>query len=544
MEAAARRKADVTRTSAQGGQVYQLQEVLGSGAFGRVWRATDEYGREFAVKFFSVGGPADREQLVLRHAGALIRVRHPGVVSIVAITRLEHPDSGQLELAIVMEFLRGVDLLHFRQDLTVERAKTMIEHLAGGLQAIHASGLVHDDIHSGNVMVTDSSAKLIDIPYLKTLAGVGSSTAHRTRVEDVRDFIRVVREILERVPGLSRSEIAACHHRAERSATSAIEVLAEFARVWPQRTAQERLRSLLSLASDIYLLVQRTDGGYRTHVIANRQTYASLWRFAVVVGGRLLVLRDAGRQIFIVRQDVADEWREGALELTPTHYERKILAAPTLESPDGTMSVAISTPDPENGAREEMGTWQRYVSIQGFVGDYAFVEQFDFRWAAGPHPDSARVGFVVHLPSGARHDTIFDEDELAELKRREGLVARESFLRLRDEDPLLEEMDVEVAAAFPVFEPGSSEATVRVVFTTFTSFVQSEPRWASYFLAEEVVTRRIPKRLRDVIALPEEVARALGDIPRVIGWSRVSPSDEGFDDLVALMAEDAPETVA
>src|SRR6187551_2668947 len=179
---------------------YVFDGLIGGGAFGRVWRARDEHGRERAIKFFIAPSADDRERQALAHATALIRVQHSAVVRIFAVERLPHPDSGVEDLAIVMELLEGIDLARFTETLTLSKAKMFAEQLASGLQAIHDQGLIHDDIHSGNVLLTNSGAKLLDIAYTQTLAGAGPSTRVRSYREDTRDFVRVVRELLERVP--------------------------------------------------------------------------------------------------------------------------------------------------------------------------------------------------------------------------------------------------------------------------------------------------------------------------------------------------------
>lgn len=87
----------------------EVLDPLGRGSAGEVWSAQDASGRLFAVKFFSGATSELVQREVLAHANALIRVRHPGVVRVHAISNVEHPSRGT-ELALIMEYVKGTPL--------------------------------------------------------------------------------------------------------------------------------------------------------------------------------------------------------------------------------------------------------------------------------------------------------------------------------------------------------------------------------------------------------------------------------------------------
>jgi serine/threonine protein kinase len=468
-----------------------------------------------------------------------MKVRHPGVVRIEGVERLRHPDTSQEELALVMEYLRGGDLLHFNGPLSIDHARKCIEDLGDGLQAIHDCGLVHDDIHAGNVFITDDSAKLLDIPHEKTLAGAGASTAVRTRSDDVRDLIRVIREVLEHVPTLDKSHLAECHYQAERESTSAAQISLYFARLWAASSALERAQAVLGSGKEICLVAQHGTAGYRTHIVIYGRAVAEVPVLLVAVDGRLLIMRDPGREIFILRYDLLERWQEEHFEPKDSDYERKVLSAPVLQTLDAVPRFELSSSEPSPGSRDTLFICEREVNVTGIIGGYLFVEQFDYRFAGGAHPNSGRFAYVLHLPSSTRLHSIFSEHELDELRRREMLVARESFIRTREDEAIFEEMsaDIEIAAAYPVFDHWGYQADVRVVFTTFTNYAASESRWASYTQAEELTLRRTPERLKDAVQVPEQLRAVIAELPRVIGWSALTKDDAGYTDLAAIIAE-------
>jgi len=146
---------------------YELEEELGHGGMGVVWRATDTLlSRPVALKEVDLprgGDAAEREGLrarVSREARAAARLSHPGVVTVYDIA---HDDGQDF---IVMELVSAPtleELVRTRGPLTPKRAARLGLGLLDALEAAHRAGIVHRDLKPKNVMVReDGATKLAD----------------------------------------------------------------------------------------------------------------------------------------------------------------------------------------------------------------------------------------------------------------------------------------------------------------------------------------------------------------------------------------------
>jgi eukaryotic-like serine/threonine-protein kinase len=143
---------------------------IGQGGFSDVYEATDRLGRKLVVKIIRTS--AAMVSNALNHAQALARVQHPNVVSIIALEKVQDPESGQLVEGIVMEHLSGESLSARlqRSKFSSAEVSAVTRGLIAGLRHIHSRGLTHGDLHSENVMVDNEVAKIIDILYRDSLA--------------------------------------------------------------------------------------------------------------------------------------------------------------------------------------------------------------------------------------------------------------------------------------------------------------------------------------------------------------------------------------
>lgn len=153
---------------------YRLQEVIGQGASGRVYRAEQEpMGREVAVKLMhpprDLESAHDLQARFLREAALAGRIQHPHVVTVHDYGRTEQGDC-----FIVMELLRGRTLRdRLRQGpLPLAAALRITEQLLRGLRAAHRAGLVHRDVKPSNVMLLRADddgdfVKLFDFGLVK-----------------------------------------------------------------------------------------------------------------------------------------------------------------------------------------------------------------------------------------------------------------------------------------------------------------------------------------------------------------------------------------
>lgn len=140
---------------------YRLDRLLGAGASGRVFLATDEIaGRQIAIKmFFAAGarGGAAYERFV-REARLASTLRHPSLVEVYDVS----VERGFL----AMEFLPGGSLAQrfaAGEKLAPAQVRRMALDVIGGLEAAHHRGVVHRDVKPANIFFdARGTAKLGD----------------------------------------------------------------------------------------------------------------------------------------------------------------------------------------------------------------------------------------------------------------------------------------------------------------------------------------------------------------------------------------------
>ena len=203
---------------------------LGQGAFGDVWLAVDNLSRKVAVKFFNDPQPSLATKNALDHARALAKVNHPSVVRVLSVETQPHPESDAPGLAIIMEYVEGTNLSLHSGSFNQIEATAIVQNVTDALQAIHSAGLVHGDLHDGNVLLHSSGAKLADILYTHSLADVGSKTAMRTRKDDLRSLAVLLRAVLAKAPCDPRL-LEDAFYRATTASETPAEVRAAFSGV-------------------------------------------------------------------------------------------------------------------------------------------------------------------------------------------------------------------------------------------------------------------------------------------------------------------------
>ena len=146
---------------------YKIIEKLGEGGMGVVYLAEDsKLKRKVAIKFLPHNISANNEERKRFEieAQAAAALNHPNIATIYAIE-----ESGE-NTFIVMEFIDGIELKGKIKSgpITTEETVNITLQIAEGLSAAHKKGIVHRDIKSQNIMITnDGIVKIMDFGLAK-----------------------------------------------------------------------------------------------------------------------------------------------------------------------------------------------------------------------------------------------------------------------------------------------------------------------------------------------------------------------------------------
>lgn len=176
----------------------KLLDWLGHGAFGTVYRAWDsKLDREVALKLLSPDDPSTSG--VIEEGRLLARVHHPNVVTIFGADRIDG------WIGLWMEVIHGEtleQLIRREGRVPLARARDIVRQLCDAVGAVHAAGLVHRDIKTQNVMVSQAGrVVLMDF-------GAGAwATVERADMAGTPLYLAP--EIFDRRPSTPQSDIYA-----------------------------------------------------------------------------------------------------------------------------------------------------------------------------------------------------------------------------------------------------------------------------------------------------------------------------------------------
>ena len=163
---------------------YQIIAEIGRGGMGVVYRAEDiKLKRSVALKFLPphlVDSPELKERFLVE-AQAAAALSHPNICVIHEVGESEERPY------IAMEFVEGETLRDKikRRPLKTEQALDIAIQVAAGLGEAHRKGIIHRDIKSANIMITDKGqAKVMDFGLAK-LRGGSSLTKSQTTLGTV-----------------------------------------------------------------------------------------------------------------------------------------------------------------------------------------------------------------------------------------------------------------------------------------------------------------------------------------------------------------------
>ena len=137
---------------------FVLDQLLGGGQDGEVWRATKlSIGKRCALKFLNSVSDADKLARFENEIKILASIDHPNIVLIHDRGRAWNPSTSELVPYYAMEFVTGVPLLDaldaIPADDRVDAFCAILRQIFSALHSTHSTGISHGDIKSANVMV-------------------------------------------------------------------------------------------------------------------------------------------------------------------------------------------------------------------------------------------------------------------------------------------------------------------------------------------------------------------------------------------------------
>jgi hypothetical protein len=154
---------------------YQLQQKLGQGGMGIVFRALDTHlDRMVAIKVLNLHEFADpnAKARFFLEAKAASALNHPNIVTVHDV------DSDSDVDFIVMELVEGRTMANLIGELAVRDAVRYGTQIANALVRAHAAGIVHRDIKPANVVVTpDGVVKVLDFGLAKLMEAMENNLA-------------------------------------------------------------------------------------------------------------------------------------------------------------------------------------------------------------------------------------------------------------------------------------------------------------------------------------------------------------------------------
>ncbi|MEZ6092245.1 MAG: serine/threonine protein kinase [Pirellulaceae bacterium] len=162
---------------------YRLDEILGVGGMGTVYKAQHALlMRPVAIKVLDTkGSDAQGLHRFQREVELTSQLNNPHTIAVYDYGQTQNGD-----FYYVMEFLDGLDLSELVRhygDLPVSRVIAILLQICGSLIEAHGRGLIHRDIKPGNIMLTERGgvfdfAKLLDFGLVKESSPESANMTH------------------------------------------------------------------------------------------------------------------------------------------------------------------------------------------------------------------------------------------------------------------------------------------------------------------------------------------------------------------------------
>ena len=170
---------------------YEVGALIGRGGMADVYEGIDtRLGRKIAIKVLKADLVADPsfEVKFRQEAQNSARMTHPTIVRVYDTGEEESVDGNgnpRRTPYIIMEYVQGTvlrDLLHARR-LSTPEAIGFAEGILTALEFSHRAGIIHRDIKSANVMITEIGAvKVMDFGIARAMSDSSATQSHTTGI--------------------------------------------------------------------------------------------------------------------------------------------------------------------------------------------------------------------------------------------------------------------------------------------------------------------------------------------------------------------------
>jgi len=179
---------------------HEMVEHIGSGTFGRVYRAhAADIDGDLAFKFVPVENRPSPSYLEEGRAANVLE--NQCVVPYLDVRSWEDPVTGREFVVFICEYVRGSSLREFvrtnREDVNIRFITQFLSTMFGLLFELDQRGMLHGDIHADNVLVTRSRYNITDdVQFRVTDFGIARPTGHEQR-SDYLGIAHLLKGLLE-----------------------------------------------------------------------------------------------------------------------------------------------------------------------------------------------------------------------------------------------------------------------------------------------------------------------------------------------------------